>query len=569
MRPIFSLTRIAPCLFATLLFFSSDIALAQAGVLDASWARASALGSGKVMTPIGGSNDSARAIALQSDRKVLVAGTCYATNYEFCVVRYNENGTLDTEWNGTGTLITAMGRFDDGVSAIVQQRDGKVLVAGTCDNGYNVFCAVRYNGNGTLDTSWNGTGKVLTQLSGNGGWSTATTMALQPDGKVLLAGFCTSGSNNDFCALRYNADGTLDLNWNGTGKVITPVGRSTDDAHAIALQRDGKVLLAGRCFNGTENVFCVLRYLADGRVDIAWNATGSVMMPIGNGLFAGANALALQADDKVIVAGECGSGSISAFCTQRYQIDGTLDTSWGALGKTITPIGRDGVVHSVVVQRDGKVIVAGECFNVTVDFCTIRYNSDGTLDARWGLANSPTAGKVITPIGSSHDQAFAMTLQPDGKVLLAGSCLNSRGDSEFCAARIYADDPPQPGCAVDLDGDSQVYVTTDSLMHVRIALGLTGSAVTNGINFPARATRNTWSSISAYLVGKTLDIDGNGVVTAPVDSLIHARAALGFAGDAVVAGITFPGDATRRTWSQIQMYLVDQCEMTLPALPVP
>jgi uncharacterized delta-60 repeat protein len=549
--------------FCAILLLSAVPVAAQAGSLDVTWAPESPIGAGKVTTRIGGSNDSARAIAVQSDGKVLVTGSCYTTNYELCVVRYNANGSLDSGWNGNGAVITPISNFEDGASAIIQQPDGKIVVAGTCYNGYRVFCAVRYNSNGSLDTGWNGTGRVLTSIGGRSSSATATAVALQPDGKVLLAGYCRTASNNDFCSARYHTDGTLDTSWNGTGKAVTPIGRSTDDAHAMALQRDGKVLLAGQCFNGTQNVFCILRYLTDGSLDTSWNATGSVMTPIGS--FGSANAIALQGDDKVIVAGECWSGAIGAFCTQRYQSDGTLDTTWNATGKTITPIGTGGVAHDVVVQPDGKLIVAGECFNAaTVDFCMIRYNADGTLDTGWGSANPSTAGKVIIPIGSSHDQAFAAILQPDAKLLLAGSCLNTANDPQFCVARLLIDDPVPPTCAVDLDGDMQVYATTDSLMHVRIALGLADAAVTNGIAFPAGATRVTWSAISAYLVGRTLDIDGDQIADAGTDSIIHVRVALGLTGEDVVAGLTFRDNATRKTWPRLHAYLVNECEMMLP-----
>ena len=118
-------------------------------------------------------------------------------------------------------------------------------------------------------------------------------------------------------------------------------------------------------------------------------------------------------------------------------------------------------------------------------------------------------------------------------------------------------------CAVDLDGDTKVLATIDSLMHVRIALGLTGAAVTNGINFPVGTPRNDWASISNYLVGKTLDIDGDGLTTASVDSVIHARVALGLTGDAVMNGIVFPIGAARKTWPLIRDYLVTQCGMSL------
>ena len=112
---------------------------------------------------------------------------------------------------------------------------------------------------GTLDTAWNGSGKVITPI-GNGN-DVANAMTLQPDGKVLVAGYCYNGTNNDFCAARYLSNGTLDTTWNGTGKVITPIGSGDDNATAMALQPDGKVLVAGSCVGATNADFCAARFL--------------------------------------------------------------------------------------------------------------------------------------------------------------------------------------------------------------------------------------------------------------------------------------------------------------------
>ena len=205
--------RLASITLAACACVFSAIALAipgQPGTLDASWATLSPLGAGKVITPVSGGDDAATAMTLQPDGKVLVAGYCFSgANNDFCVARYLPNGTLDTTWNGTGTVITAIGS----------------------------------------------------------GAEFAAAMALQPDGKVLVAGYCFNGANNDFCAARYLASGTLDTSWNGTGTVITPIGSSDDVATAMTLQPDGKVLVAGRCVNGTNYDFCAARYLANGTLD--------------------------------------------------------------------------------------------------------------------------------------------------------------------------------------------------------------------------------------------------------------------------------------------------------------
>ncbi len=269
--------------------------------------------------------------------------------------------------------------------------------------------------------------------------------------------------------------GTLDTTWGGTGKVITDFANNTDTARAIAVQPDGKILLAGVCSVG-QPTLCAIRY----------DANGAVNMKTASGNYGEALAVAVQSDGKILLGGHCGS----ALCVLRFQASGLPDNSW-----------------------TGGIVVV---------------NSTGA----------------------------AMALQPDGKVLLAGDCLNTTVD--FCVARFDA-----ANCAVDLDGDTKVLTTVNSLMHVRIALGLNGAAVTNGINFPVGAPRNDWASISNYLVGKTLDVDGDGLTTAVIDSLIHARVALGLTGNAVTNGITFPANAARKTWPLIRDYLVTQCGMSL------
>jgi uncharacterized delta-60 repeat protein len=376
--------RTAPIALSLCACFFSTIALAipgQPGTLDATWATSSPLGAGKVIIPIGSGNDFAAAMTLQPDGKVLLAGYCFnGTNYDFCAARYLPNGTLDTFWNGTGSVITPIGSNTDAATATTLQRDGKVLLAGYCFNGADDdFCAARFLANGTLDPSWNGTGKVIKPVgSGN---DRASAMTQQPDGKVLMAGFCDNGTNADFCAVRYLPNGTLDTTWNGTGTVITPIGSGSDYALAMTLQPDGKVLLAGQCFNGTNYDFCAARFLPNG----------------------------------------------------------TLDTSWNG------------------------------------------------------------SGKVVTPIGSSDDSAAAMTLQPDGKVLLAGKCYNGT-NYDFCAARYDGGPFGYQNCKPDFDGDGVVLPTTDALILIRVSLGITGNAVVNGITFAANATRNTWPLIRDYLV---------------------------------------------------------------------
>ncbi len=205
-------------------------------------------------------------MALQPDGKLVIGGTCSnGSTREFCAVRYNSTGTLDSMWNVTGMVtFPVVTGIDNYVSSIALQSDGKIMLGGLCASNPNTnadFCSARLKSDGTLDFTWNGTGKVVTPISINS--DAANTMALQPDGKILMGGYCTPpGLGTNFCAVRYLINGALDTTWNGTGIVITPMGLTihSDVAYAIALQPDGKVLLAGFCINGGTTNFCVARY---------------------------------------------------------------------------------------------------------------------------------------------------------------------------------------------------------------------------------------------------------------------------------------------------------------------
>ncbi len=469
----------------------------QPGTLDASWGASSPLGAGKVITAIGGGDDFGGALAVQSDGKVVLAGYCYnGTKFDFCAARYNTDGALDTAWGTGGKVVTVIGSGSghDFVTAIALQPDGKVLLAGACSNGVSgAFCAIRYNANGTLDTTWGVGGKVITAFDNLA--SGAYAMTLQADGKALLAGQCNGVANYDFCSARYNANGTLDITWGTDGKIVTPIDGRSSNATAISMQPDGKVLMAGECYGGTGADFCSARYNANGTLDATWGSGGAVVTPVGSSEDI-AYDIAIQPDGKVLMAGQCYGSTSYDFCAVRYNANGTLDTTWGTGGSVITAIGSDrDYAYAIALQPDGKVLLAGSCVEAaTYDVCTARYNADGTPDTSWGIR-----GKVITPVGIGNDFGYAIALQRDGKVLLAGSCSNGT-NYDFCVARYDGGPFGYQNCRPDLDGDGAFLVTIDALIYTRIALGITGPVVVNGITFPPAATRNTWPLIRDYLV---------------------------------------------------------------------
>jgi len=196
----------------------------------------------------------------------VVGSTLGGSYFDFAIVRYNSNGTTDASFDGDGLVRTAIGSTNDIASSIVLQPDGKLVVAGGTFNGSDYdFAVVRYNSNGSLDTSFNGTGKVTTAIgSGN---DSVNNIILQPDGKLVVAGSSYNGSCDVFAIVRYNSNGTLDTSFNSTGIITTAIGNGNAWIRRMALQPDEKIVAAGPGINGSNYTFSLARYNGDGTLD--------------------------------------------------------------------------------------------------------------------------------------------------------------------------------------------------------------------------------------------------------------------------------------------------------------
>ncbi len=482
---------------------SANATPGQPGTLDATFATGSALGPGKFVTPVGNSTDYATALVRQPDGKLVLAGYCLVgTTWNFCVTRLHGGdvpgvaGTLDTTFNGSGTVVTAVSNVShDYAYAVALQADGKIVVAGSCPGSIRYdFCAVRYTSLGKLDTSFGNGGKVITNIGSAN--DQANAIVVQPDGKLVLAGRCDVGVTLDFCMLRYETDGTLDRSFGAFGKTTSAVGSGDDIAIALALQPDGKLVLAGYCDGENSPDFCVRRYLANGGPDTDFGTNGWVITPVGSGRDI-VTSLVIQPDDKLVVAGYCSTGASDAdFCAVRYLPTGVLDSTFGSSGKVITPVGvTNDAATTMVRQPDGKLVLAGYCDNgPDFSFCAVRYHANGSIDTSFG-----SGGKIIQTVSGLQDVAVAVVLQPDGKLVLGGYCTGV-SNSDFCTVRLDGGPFGYKNCALDIDGDGRILSTTDSLIITRLSNGMTGPAVINGINFPTEATRKTWPLIRDYLV---------------------------------------------------------------------
>ena len=419
-----------PVFIIASLLFSSPSATAADVSLDTSFDT-----DGKVTTAIGASNDLAYSMVLQSDGKIVVAGySVIGGNADFALARYNTNGSLDTSFDTDGKLTTDFGGGGDVASSMVLQSDGKIVVAGYSAIGVNYdFALARYNTDGSLDTSFGTEGKVTTDFGASD--DLASSMILQSDGKIVVAGYAFIEANANFVAnfalARYNNNGSLDTSFGTEGKVTTAIGGGGDLASSMVLQSDGKIVVAGYSVIGaiTSTHFALARYNTDGSLDTSFGTEGKLTTDFGASDDP-AYSVILQSDGKIVVAGYSVIGGNADFALARYNTNGSLDTSFDTDGKLTTAIGASGDgASSMILQSDGKIVVAGySAIGGNYDFALARYNTDGSLDTSFD-----TDGKVTTAIGFG-DVASSMVLQSDGKIVVAGYSYTG-GYADFALAR--------------------------------------------------------------------------------------------------------------------------------------
>jgi uncharacterized delta-60 repeat protein len=385
---------------------------------------------GKVLTDFsgGGSNDIANAAVLQKDGTIVAGGfSDVSGSAEFALAFYNTHGTL------LNTVTTGFGGVSAAAQGLAIQEDGKIVAAGNTISAGSDFALARYNPDGSLDTAGFGVlGKVITDFSGTGTSSDqANAVAIQQDGKIVAAGFSNNSGTNAFALARYETDGSLDMSFGASGKVETDFGGTDDQAFAIALQEDGKIVVAGKA--GDD--IALARYNMDGSLDMSFGINGKVVTDLGATVDQ-ANAVAIQKNGKIVVAGISDASGFADFALVRYNSDGSVDIT------ATTDLSGDNTSFAsgegVIIQKDGKMIVAG-LTSVGIgdnDFALARYNTDGSLDAASFNPSGTLAivpGTVTTSFGDI-DNSNALVLQPDGKIVAVGTS-SASGSSDFALAR--------------------------------------------------------------------------------------------------------------------------------------
>jgi uncharacterized delta-60 repeat protein len=405
-------------------------------VLDPSFGR-----SGLVRTDLGsGRDDHATALVIQRDGKLVVAGSSgrEGAPYDFALVRYLPSGAVDTRFGSGGKAFADFGgRAHDVGQGAALQPDGKIVVVGGSDPAGDDspwrLAVARFNAGGALDPGFGSGGRVMTDFppsSSGHDLDIGYAVALQPDRKIVVAG----EASGRFSLVRYTADGALDKAFGANGKVVTAVAPPLQRAlaQAIAIQPDGRIVIGGLI--SSIHGFVLGRYRPDGRLDASFGSGGIVRTDVGL-LETSVRALVLQRDGKIVAAGSgYRRGGGNTLGVARYESNGRLDATFGAGGRVLTPIrpGSSDARLGALVQRDGRIVVAGGG-----EFLLARYRRNGRLDTAFA-----GTGLVTADFGRSrHGKASALAVQPDGKLVAAGTTVDAQGDNgDFALARYLPGD---------------------------------------------------------------------------------------------------------------------------------
>ncbi len=419
--------------------------LAQPGTLDPSFGVG-----GYVTTDFGFHElDESETILVQPDGKILVGGAAFAgpstSIGDFALARYNPDGTLDASFGVGGLVTTDLGSFGEQILDLALQPDGKIVAGGWFDPPEigDIFDFAL--------ARYLPDGTLDVSFGGSGfvimdisADEIMVSVLVQPDGKIVGFGWGANPGGEDLILTRYHQNGTLDPTFGTGGIVKTNISGMGDLAGGAVLQPDGKIVAVGSTFNGGGRDWALVRYNPDGSLDPSFGAAGIATTNLG-GRSDFSFAVALQPDGKFVVVGRTDVGATDDIAVARYNPNGTLDSSFGTGGVVVSDLGSDDEAYAVALQPDGKIVVAGDTgLFRSNDAVVARYLPDGTPDATFG-----TNGVVISDLGSTTgDSALDVALQRDGKIVTTNHATpTSDFDLDFAVAR-YNGDPPS-ACGSD------------------------------------------------------------------------------------------------------------------------
>ena len=385
--------------------------------------------------------EGAEDIAIQPDGKIVVVGEVQdgTSHWYFGVFRYLPDGSLDRSFAGSGWVALDLGSFEF-AHAVALQADGKIVVAGEADCPRSTcFAVARFLTDGSLDRSFGDGGVVRTMFAQCG--CRANDVAVQPDGRIVAAGwrFRYGDAQDDslFGVARYLPDGKLDPSFSRDGLASIDFGFGDDIAQAIAVQPDGKIVVAGQGTRNryrTEDDFAFARFRRDGTLDRAFGGDGLVTVNFGGRRYDTAHGLVIQPNGAIVAAGSSGTREgAPRMALLRLRRNGSLDRSFGSGGKQLTSPGpQGGYAHALLRLSDGRIVAAGRVFadekHDASDWVLARYGAGGRLDASFGRG-----GIAVSDFGTGADSAEGLALDREGRIVVAGSIYTSQALARYRA----------------------------------------------------------------------------------------------------------------------------------------
>lgn len=320
---------------------------------------------GIVSTKIGSKNSAGRALAVDRQGRLLVAGEMQVGDrIQFAIARYTSAGQPDPEFGVGGLVTTPISGAGNSIAyGVAITSDSHILVAGEAESTqkvqtapHNDFALARYDDQGRLDKTF-GSGGIVTTAIGTGNDS-ARAIALDRKGRIVLVGLSVNGRDNAFAVARYDSRGRLDSKFGDDGTVVTRLGSGASDAFAVAVQPDTRIIAAGFTTTEENKDFALVRYSESGRPDESFGNGGIVISPVGAGddvIFD----VGLDGSGQVVVGGFVANGERNEFGLMRYARDGTVDRSFGVDGKATTALGDGDVIRGIVFDPEGGILAVG------------------------------------------------------------------------------------------------------------------------------------------------------------------------------------------------------------------
>jgi uncharacterized delta-60 repeat protein len=433
LRPAFSaLFAFALALLAAVA--APALARAAPGGLDRSFS-----GNGKVTTAFGTLHPHAESVAIDSRGRIVAAGGNDGGR-RFALARYKPNGSLDRSFSRNGRVKTHFGHrwsFTSANSVATDPR-GRIVAAGTTGKPARhhladlEFAVARYKPNGRLDRSFSGNGKVTTNFvaGGDASGDGAESVAIDSRGRIVAAGYAAgkhSRKGEQFALVRYKRNGGVDRSFSQNGRVTTDFDRGSDNAHAVAIDSRGRIVVAGSAWiSGEGDGFALARYKPNGHLDRSFAHDGRVTTSFDPG-YGLAYSVAIDSRGRIVAAG---TDTDSSFALARYRPNGTLDDSFGTGGKVTT--GAGAAANSVAIDSLGRIVAAGRDCNFdcsSYDFALARYRPTGSLDTSFGAG-----GTVTTDFAGGSDEANSVEIDSRDRIVAAGG---GGRRNDFALARYH------------------------------------------------------------------------------------------------------------------------------------